>query len=94
MPPFAVDGDVRDELGKPIPGARVDIISSFNERLWVVTATDKAGKYSASIANPGQYRVIASSPRFIRAGVAVVLPAKLPRPRRTVRLTLDRASIR
>ena len=91
---FALRGNVRDEKGKPIAKAQINIVDAFNERHWLTAETDSSGRYTALLAASGQYTISAYRPGFLRTIVRVALPAKWPQRERTMDFTLTRAPSR
>ena len=82
-PPIEVSGIVQQSKGEVLSDATVTIVNAFNQRLVERVRTEKAGRYKVTVYDPGQYIIYASKPSFMVSAVTIVLPATLPRERRT-----------
>jgi hypothetical protein len=87
----AVEGVVRDAAGRPVPFARVHVLSAKLETTDEPALTDARGAFAVDALAPGTYAVFAVSPRHplgirkgvvveegARAAVEMVLPAPAP----------------
>ena len=54
-----VAGQVRDDMGRNLPGATVDVLTMPSDDLPVTCQTDQDGKFTVGPMRPGHYQVIA-----------------------------------
>jgi protocatechuate 3,4-dioxygenase beta subunit len=54
-----VEGSVRDDMGRTLPGAAVDVLTMPSDDLPVACQSDEEGKFTVGPMRPGRYQVLA-----------------------------------
>jgi hypothetical protein len=98
LPPFRlsldsgsfVEGRVVDDLGRPLPGVPLELVSAPTDDIPQAIATDTAGRFAVGPVPAGRYQIVTHAPEHVQMSTTEVLLRPEGTP--TVELRLVRAA--
>ena len=91
-PSRTVTGIIEAANGGPLVGVRIVAISCFDPSVGSETLSDRLGKFTISLPEPGQYCIRSWTPRHTARTEVVVVPGGTKPWTTTIRFTLRRLS--